>query len=176
MVLACSSLCAQQVAEGVSEPLSPEGEHMDLSIPARAAILCPGIQGLVQADPLELRGDFVGYTTLGSSSYEAQISLPDVGKARLYLRPSVEESYTLEAVLEQPTDEADGRIQHHHWTELLSVCLDRTHRTGTDENHTTSVERTPFWPKHEGDGAVLNLSLEKDWSDRYWLKLVVVYL
>lgn len=155
---------------------SPIGEQLAMSIPARATILCPGLQGLVQADPIELRGDFVGYTTLGSSSYEAELSLPDVGNARLYLRPSVEESYTLEAVLGQPSGEAEGRMQHDQWTQILGTCLDRSHRTGTDENHTTSVERTPFWPKHEGDGAVLNLSLEKDWSDRYWLKLVVVYL
>jgi hypothetical protein len=169
----------QQPAEGASS--SPEGEaqvgeQLALSLPARAAILCPGLQGLVVADPLELRGDFVGYTALGSSSYKADVSLPDIGNARLYLRPSVQESYTLEAILEQPVNEAEGRMLHDQWTQVLHTCLDRSHRMGTDEHHTTSVERTPFWPKHEGDGAVLNLSLEKDWSERYWLKLVLVYL
>ncbi len=136
---------------------------------------CTGLRDLVRADPLDLRGGFVGETSLGSRSYEAEIGISAVGAVRLYVRPAVVEHYTLEAMLEQPGSEAEGLMRHHQWKERVGQCLAKTHRTGTDENHTLSLERTPYWPLRADLGAVVNLSLERDWADRHWVKLIVAY-
>ena len=145
-------------------------------IPASAeAIFCQKLQTLLAVEPLSVRGEFVGETTLGSRAYALDYAMPDLGAARLYVRPSVTEHYTLEAILAQPADETGGLQAQQAWTQRLLVCLAETHSQGDDEQYTLSVARTPLWPKRKSGGTVLNVSLERDYADRYWIKLLAEY-